>query len=353
MITKVNTKKGVSYKVTIQKMLNGKRKSLTKRFTTKKEAQTWESLQKSLMVSGVPIFNTKTDFDSVVSDWYNNCIKQKKEKTQLDYKGVINKYLLPEFSGEKIENITSDRVFRLRDRIVLMGKAPSTVNKQIGVLKQIMKYAMEMKVIHTNPCLPVKEIKHQAKEREFWDIGDIDIFSKSANNWHYYDMCMFAINTGMRLGEIASLKFQDINIKSKQIRVNTSMQFNGIIVSTKTNQARTIPMNDPTVKILKRAIKGKSNGDLIFTNEADSKINVNNFNERKIRPYLKSLGLDKVIVFHGFRHTFASHFMMNGGNIFDLQKLLGHKDIASTMVYAHLSPEHLSESIKLINFTVL
>ena len=46
---------------------------------------------------------------------------------------------------------------------------------------------------------------------------------------------------------------------------------------------------------------------------------------------------------HVLRHTFASHFMMGGGNILALQKALGHTDIKQTMVYAHLSPDHLVE----------
>ena len=108
--------------------------------------------------------------------------------------------------NEKIDKITSDRVFKLRDRIMLMGKAPSTVNKQIGVLKQIMKYAIETGHIVKNPCLTVKEIKHQPKDRDYWEIEDINTFSRDAKGCHYYNLCMVALNTGLRLGELASLK---------------------------------------------------------------------------------------------------------------------------------------------------
>nr|DAO67606.1 MAG TPA: integrase [Caudoviricetes sp.] len=48
---------------------------------------------------------------------------------------------------------------------------------------------------------------------------------------------------------------------------------------------------------------------------------------------------------HVLRHTFASHFMMNGGNILVLQRILGHTDIKVTMRYAHFAPDHLSEAI--------
>nr|OED53629.1 hypothetical protein BEI47_17715 [Aliivibrio fischeri] len=47
---------------------------------------------------------------------------------------------------------------------------------------------------------------------------------------------------------------------------------------------------------------------------------------------------------HVLRHTFASHFMMNGRNIIVLQKILGHVDIKQTMVYAHFSPDHLNDA---------
>ncbi|MBF0131104.1 MAG: tyrosine-type recombinase/integrase, partial [Magnetococcales bacterium] len=47
------------------------------------------------------------------------------------------------------------------------------------------------------------------------------------------------------------------------------------------------------------------------------------------------------------RHTFASHFMMNGGNILVLQKILGHQSLAMTMRYSHLSSDHLKESVSL------
>lgn len=57
-------------------------------------------------------------------------------------------------------------------------------------------------------------------------------------------------------------------------------------------------------------------------------------------------GVTNKICFHALRHTFASNYMMNGGNVFDLQKLLGHTDIKMTMRYAHFTPDHLQGSVK-------
>ncbi len=54
--------------------------------------------------------------------------------------------------------------------------------------------------------------------------------------------------------------------------------------------------------------------------------------------------------FHTLRHTFASHYMMSGGNILELQKLLGHASLAMTQIYAHLSPDHLAAGIARMSF---
>ena len=59
------------------------------------------------------------------------------------------------------------------------------------------------------------------------------------------------------------------------------------------------------------------------------------------------LSLPKGQLTHVLRHTFASHFMMNGGNILVLQKILGHSSLAMTMRYAHLAPDHLQEAARL------
>ena len=60
-------------------------------------------------------------------------------------------------------------------------------------------------------------------------------------------------------------------------------------------------------------------------------------------------GVTNKIRFHDLRHSFASNYMMNGGNVFDLQKLLGHTKIDMTMRYAHFSPNHLQGSLRFMN----
>ena len=71
---------------------------------------------------------------------------------------------------------------------------------------------------------------------------------------------------------------------------------------------------------------------------------------RDLRVFLKRAEVQKTFRFHDLRHTFASHFMMNGGNIYDLQKILGHTSLEMTQRYAHLAPEHLVRASNVVSF---
>ncbi len=71
---------------------------------------------------------------------------------------------------------------------------------------------------------------------------------------------------------------------------------------------------------------------------------------RDLRVFMKRAEVQKIFRFHDLRHTFASHFMMNGGNIYDLQKILGHTSLEMTQRYAHLAPEQLVRASNVVSF---
>lgn len=104
-------------------------------------------------------------------------------------------------------------------------------------------------------------------------------------------------------------------------------------VKTKNGTNRTIPIS---VDLAKSIRKGK--GNEMFPS-------ISYINVRKV---IKTVApnLPDGQATHVLRHTFASHFMMNGGNILALQRILGHASILQTMVYAHLAPDYLSEAVK-------
>jgi site-specific recombinase XerD len=89
--------------------------------------------------------------------------------------------------------------------------------------------------------------------------------------------------------------------------------------------------------------------EFVFTEEDGQPLDVNHI-YRHFQVAQKRAGITNTIRFHDTRHTFASNFMMNGGNLYDLQKLLGHTSIKMTERYAHLAPNHLEKTVGIVCF---
>jgi integrase len=152
-----------------------------------------------------------------------------------------------------------------------------------------------------------------------------------------------AIYTGMRQGELAGLRWSDVDLDARRIVVQRS--YDG---PTKAGDVRYVPILDPMLPVL-RAWRLMSPGDIVFPNQLGS------MQGRCARLYqeifhrvLDASGFEKVqrngktrryIRFHDLRHTFASHWVVGGGDLFRLQKILGHKTVQMTMRYAHLAPD--------------
>ena len=109
-------------------------------------------------------------------------------------------------------------------------------------------------------------------------------------------------------------------------------------------------MNGKVKTILEERLKERLNDKFVFTDELGNHLDYCHLTERHFMVAQREAGLSKIIRFHDLRHTFASHFMMNGGNLYTLQKLLGHSDLETTMIYAHLDSDFMKQSISLIGF---
>lgn len=104
-------------------------------------------------------------------------------------------------------------------------------------------------------------------------------------------------------------------------------------MKTKNGKRRTIPVSQDLIK----RIKTKNSGRLF------------NASYYKVRNALREVkpDLPDGQAVHVLRHTFATHFIMNGGNIITLQRILGHSNIQQTMTYAHFAPDFLQDAVTL------
>jgi integrase len=158
-------------------------------------------------------------------------------------------------------------------------------------------------------------------------------------------LILVALNTGMRKGELAGLKWDRIDFSLGQITVSRTRDIFGLKERKKTKLKRIIPMNQLMRMTFLKLFQGRKGSDFVFVDENDFPLEVHHI-YRDFAKAQKHAGIANKIRFHDLRHTFASQFMMNNGNVFDLQKILGHTDIKMTMRYAHYSPEHLQKAMQ-------
>lgn len=135
-------------------------------------------------------------------------------------------------------------------------------------------------------------------------------------------LAKFALSTGARWDEAA------------QIQRSRILKYKAVFTDTKSGKNRTVPIS---VTLYDEIMKHRKSGK-VFP-EASYQV---------FRDTLKHLfDLPSGQATHVMRHTFTSHFMMNGGNILTLQKILGHSSINQTMAYAHLAPDYLQDAVTL------
>ena len=164
-----------------------------------------------------------------------------------------------------------------------------------------------------------------------------------------YPLYVTALNTGMRRGELAALKWDRVDFVTNQITITRTLDRYGLSENTKTGRKRVVPMNAEVRRVFEPLWK-RQRGQFVFCEEDGSEIDAHHLN-RDFQNAQKRIGGLQRIRFHDLRHTFASHFMMKGGNIYDLQKILGHSSLEMTQRYAHLSPTHLAEAINIVGFS--
>lgn len=352
MIEKRKLKKGYSYRARVP-LPNGKK--LSKTFSRKSDAEKWER-QITYQIQTGEINGEATShrytFNDLVRLWYVNKIKTTKtQRTIKNYKSDVRVHLLDWLGSTLIKDIKRSHadflIRRMRGEKVLSER---TTNKILTRLKQILNYAVEAELLDSNPLHRFPELKEPPKKDVYLTKKEIQQLLVANNQEWTYPILVLAVNTGMRIGELAGLCWDRINFETSQIEVTRTMSREGLQETTKSHHKRYMPMNSVVEQLLKSLWVQQKHPRFVLVNEKLSAIDVNHFSQRAYKKALKRAGVSN-IRFHDLRHTFASQFMMNGGNIYDLQKLLGHSNLEMTMRYAHLSPNHLREASKVVEFS--
>jgi integrase len=283
-------------------------------------------------------------FNDLADYWLEK--RAMRKRSRKDDESIIRKHLRPAFGSMKLRDIGVEDVDDfIVDREHLSEK---TIANQVTLLSTMLRLANTFKVPWLLRVPKFNKPKVRLFSRDYRWLRSEDEIRRllGAAREHAeqtFVLYTMAIYTGMREGELAAVEWPDIDFERRLITVQRS--FDG---PTKSDRVRYVPILDPLLPVLK-SWRLRGPGRLVFVNRDGGMyrecarvfrevlhrvLEEGDFGHivirGKKRPYIR---------FHDLRHTFASHWVMRGGDIFKLQKILGHQSVQMTMRYAHLAPE--------------
>ncbi|MDA2920745.1 site-specific integrase [Desulfobacterota bacterium AH_259_B03_O07] len=241
--------------------------------------------------------------------------------------GQINSWLVEKYKVERSKEISRYR------RLI----TKSSVNREIACLKHMFTKAIEWGLITSSPARNVKLFRVQPNKLRVLSNEEFQNIYNEASEF-LRPILLFALNTGMRQGEILKLRWDDINLNQEYINVR----------DTKNNESRNIPINE-TLKIIIDSLKKNSDNEYVFAYKNGEPV-------RSVKTaFYSALRRSKIdkCRFHDLRHTFATRLVMAGVDIVTVKELLGHKDISMTMRYSHPTPQHKQHAVEKINISVM
>ena len=279
-----------------------------------------------------------------------------KSTTKL-YEYFVETRIIPELGKLKLKNVNASHIQRMYRKMVTErkdGKAKpvsvGTINGLNRVLKSAMSQAVREGLIRDNPCINAKPPAQERFEPTIIDDCNIKRFLEAAKESDYYALVETAVMSGLRLGELLALTWQDIDLDRGVITINKALKGSGAearVEQPKTRSGfRTVMIPRHTVETLRQhkaeqiELKQHSGGQfkdegIVFATKLGSYANGHNITGRTIKSICKKAGLPPMR-FHDLRHTHGSLLAANSLSARSISDRLGHADASFTMkLYTH------------------
>ncbi len=270
-------------------------------------------------------------------DWYR---VQNSKKSYEDYWNLFTSTIIPYFNETWLTEITIQtiEIYKLERTKKI---APGTVNKELVALRHLFNKAILWGYLHKNPAKRVDKLRIKQRKFRFLSLKEIDTFLE-ASPPYAKPIFMTAIHTGVRRSELFRLEWEDIDFERQYVLVLNKQD-----AHTKNYRNREIPMTLKLGAVLKELKSRTENkhGNVFLKEDGTPHAG---FIRKTMLRIVKETGLEPFTL-HDLRHTFASHLVMEGVDLPTVQKLMGHANISTTMIYAHLAPDHLKNAIDRLN----
>jgi site-specific recombinase XerD len=274
-----------------------------------------------------------------------------RESTAIDYLRIFKNHIEPVVGDRMLLSIDEADWAKLFRGLMKAGMSPARTNRIRSCIARVYSFAIEWQYARQNPVLLVKCQEEALSDFRYWSEEDTNRFltwthEKQRQSFLLYH---FLYETGVRISEAIGLQWDCVNLTNGTIEIRRSYCriMKRIESSTKGKKKRVLGINSSLKETL-ITLYNQRRSEFVFSKENGQPICYAFSRNRFVREQ-KAVGVSEIGL-HDLRHTFASHFVMSGGSIYDLKDLLGHSDIKTTEIYAHLAPNHLISKASVVQF---
>ncbi|MCR4990522.1 MAG: site-specific tyrosine recombinase XerD [Lachnospiraceae bacterium] len=275
---------------------------------------------------------------------YLHNVKKMSQNTELSYRRDLNKVIsyLKDQGIDDIKKVTSTN---LTGYVMYLEKnkfSAATVSRNIASLKAFYHYLVKEGLVDEDAATALHAPKIEKKLPEILSMDEVvrlleQPHGDSSKDIRDKAMLELLYATGIRVTELITLKTEDVNLNM------------GYIVCRDANKERVIPFGNEAKKALTRYLQGTRNAmvadpnsEYLFANCSGQPMSRQGF-WKLIKFYAKKAGIVADITPHTLRHSFAAHLVENGADLRSVQEMLGHSDISTTQIYAHMNHSHIKE----------
>jgi len=266
---------------------------------------------------------------------YINYQKNYSHYTVYAYSSDLNQFI--SFINRNVEAIDSESIRKYLFYLKEKNYHPRSIGRKIACLKSFFGFLVRKGYAKTNPTLLILSPKMPERLPVFLTIEEVERILNAANNKSQTGLRDRAImellySTGIRVGELVSLRMEDINITDETIKVKG-----------KGGKERVVPVGSYALNHLFEYFeKRDSRAGYVFLNKKNQRLTTRSV-ERMVKKYAKIAGINKKITPHIFRHSFATHMLDRGADLRTVQEMLGHSDITTTQTYTHITIRRLKD----------
>lgn len=242
------------------------------------------------------------------------------------------------FGDRTLAEISPKLIVEYKTRRYAAGVKPATINRELTCLRKAFSLAKrEWEWCRDNPVSRVS-IEKGVNKRDRWLTEEEETRLLTVCPSWLQELVVFALHTGMRLGEILALTWKGVDPFRSTVTVFRS----------KNGERRTIPLNQTVMALLKEKAKVRHlSTALVFPSRTGTLIDANHL-RRAFRAAMVKAGLQD-FHFHDLRHTFATRLVQSGIDLYKVQRLLGHKTGVMTQRYAHHCPDSLRDGVEILD----